>query len=295
MTSMPVERGKIREYAAATGNARPEYMDDPGPPVPPTFLSSVVFWDKVGDVFATQEAVDAFAAAGITPGWEGLLSVEQEYVFHGPLPRAGDTLGLVRRFDSVETKEGRRGGRMVFVRFSMEFRGDDGAPRAVCHYTSAYLGGAAAGGPSGTSPPAPAPAQVVSDLPLRRFGPITMTDIVRYQGASGDFNPMHHDDELARAAGYPAAFSVGMLTAGYLASACTDVYGTETVRRFRTRFRDLVWRGDVLTAAGTIRREHVEDGERRVELDLTMTTDRGAVPITGVAEFALPTSATRSP
>jgi acyl dehydratase len=290
MASMPVERGKIREYAAATGSARPEYMDDPGPPIPPTFLSTVVFWDRVGEVFETPDAVDAFAAAGITPGWEGLLSVEQEYRFDGPLPRAGDTLDLVRRFDGVETKEGRRGGRMVFVHFAVEFRADDGRVRAECRYTSAYLASAAAS--TAAAPPAGPPtgerAGSASDLPQRRFGPVTMTDIVRYQGASGDMNPMHHDDELARSAGYPAAFSVGMLTAGYLASACTDAYGTETVRRFGVRFRDLVWRGDVLIATGAVRREHVADGEKRVELDLTMSTEAGGVPLRGVAEFAIP-------
>ncbi|MBV9952276.1 MAG: MaoC family dehydratase N-terminal domain-containing protein [Acidimicrobiia bacterium] len=294
MTSMPVERGKIREYAAATGNARPEYMNDPCPPIPPTFLSTVVFWDTVGDVFASRDAVDAFAAAGITPGWEGLLSVEQEYRFDGALPCAGDTLELVRRFDGVETKEGRRGGRMVFVRFAIEFRDGDGSVRAECRYRSAYLGAAASSaaprssGGSGARPPAADAARPASDLPERRFGPVTMTDIVRYQGASGDFNPMHHDDALARSAGYPEAFSVGMLTAGYLATACTDVYGTESVRRFGVRFRDLVWRGDALVAAGTIRGEQVVGGERRVVLDLSMTTEGGSTPVTGVAEFALP-------
>ena len=72
-----------------------------------------------------------------------------------------------------------------------------------------------------------------------------MTDIVQYQGASGDLNPMHHDDPLARSVGYPAAFSVGMLGAGYLATFCTDVYGPENARRFRTRFREVVYRGEV--------------------------------------------------
>ena len=83
-----------------------------------------------------------------------------------------------------------------------------------------------------------------TDLPARVFGPVTLTDFVRYQGASGDMNPMHHDDEIARSAGYPEAFGVGMLNAGYLATFCTDLFGTETVRRFMTRFRGLVWRGD---------------------------------------------------
>ena len=77
-----------------------------------------------------------------------------------------------------------------------------------------------------------------------------MNDIVRYQGASGDMNPMHHDDEMARGAGYREAFGVGMLGAGYLAALCTDEFGPNAVRRFRTRFRQLTWRGDRLTARG---------------------------------------------
>lgn len=124
-----------------------------------------------------------------------------------------------------------------------------------------------------------------TELPPRRFGPVTMTDIVRYQGASGDFNPMHHDDELARSAGYPAAFSVGMLGAGYLATYCTDIFGTETVRRFRTRFRELIWRGDSLTASGRVVSVSVREGERLLTLELRLTNQAGAMAIHGTAEF----------
>ena len=41
----------------------------------------------------------------------------------------------------------------------------------------------------------------------REYGPISRTDMVRYQGASGDFNPIHHDEEFAKSAGYPSVFS----------------------------------------------------------------------------------------
>jgi acyl dehydratase len=120
------------------------------------------------------------------------------------------------------------------------------------------------------------------------FGPVTMTDGVRYQGASGDLNPMHHDDELARAHGYPAAFSVGMLGAGYLATYCCAHYGVESVRRFRTRFRDLVWRGDTLVATASVERVVEGDGERVVELALRLGTDTGGTAVEGSAEFAVP-------
>ncbi|MBK3562460.1 MaoC/PaaZ C-terminal domain-containing protein [Streptomyces sp. MBT62] len=124
-------------------------------------------------------------------------------------------------------------------------------------------------------------------LPERGFGPVTMTDVVRYQGASGDLNPMHHDDELARAAGYPAAFSVGMLGAGWLAAYCTDHFGEESVRRFRTRFTQVVYRGDRLTASAEVVRLFEQDGERRLELAIQLRRDDGALVVDGSAEFAL--------
>jgi acyl dehydratase len=188
------------------------------------------------------------------------------------------------RLDGVTAKEGRRGGRMLFVRFAVEFLGPEGW-RAECRYTSAYLAGSAPAAPPERGDPGPTGS---SRGPGTVFGPVTMTDIVRYQGASGDLNPMHHDDELARAHGYPAAFSVGMMGAGYLASHCAAEYGVESVRRFRTRFRDLVWRGDRLIATATEARHLAVDGERRVELDLLLRTDSGGVAVEGTAEFAVP-------
>jgi acyl dehydratase len=125
-------------------------------------------------------------------------------------------------------------------------------------------------------------------LPERQFGPVTFTDIVRYQGASGDMNPMHHDDVLARTVGYPEAFGVGMLNAGYLATFCTDLFGTETVRRFRTRFRGLVWRGETLVATGHVLEAQRHGDRDRISVELTLATTEGRVVVEGLAEFELP-------
>ena len=93
---------------------------------------------------------------------------------------------------------------------------------------------------------------VGTDAPPREYGPITRTDIVAYQGASGDFNPIHHDDEFAQSAGYPGAFSVGMLQAGILASYVTDWLGARNVRTFGVQFREQVWPGDQLVCSGQV-------------------------------------------
>lgn len=128
---------------------------------------------------------------------------------------------------------------------------------------------------------------VGSELPPRTYGPLTMTDIVAYQGASGDLNPMHHDDELARSMGYPAAFGVGMLGAAYLANLCADHFGTESVRRFSTRFRRVVQRGETLTAHGQIARFTEVAGESRVVIELSLVSDTGETVTDGEAELAV--------
>ncbi len=89
------------------------------------------------------------------------------------------------------------------------------------------------------------------------FGPITQSDIVRYAGASGDFNPIHHDDQYAKAAGFPGVFSIGMLQAGLLASFAAQWLGEENVRRFQVRFKEQVWPGDSCTCS-----RHRDDGGR---------------------------------
>src|SRR5262249_6185351 len=90
--------------------------------------------------------------------------------------------------------------------------------------------------------PGPRGERVTADRPAPLVvGPLTRTDIVRYQGASGDMNPLHHDETFARAAGYNAPLAIGMLGAGLLATYATDWLGAENIRRFRIRFRAQVW------------------------------------------------------
>jgi acyl dehydratase len=124
----------------------------------------------------------------------------------------------------------------------------------------------------------------------KTVGPLTRTDFVRYQGASGDFNPIHHDEEFAKAAGYPTVFSVGMLQAGILASYATDWLGADNVRRFGVQFREQVWPGDSLVCSGKVvdRAEAGGDGERTVDLELVVERVGGGTAIKGWATFAVP-------
>ena len=121
------------------------------------------------------------------------------------------------------------------------------------------------------------------------IGPLSRTDLVRYQGASGDFNPIHHDEPFAVNSGLPQPLSLGMLQAGMLATWATDWLGAEAIRRFRVRFAERVFPGDTVTCAGRIVKSYVDEaGQSLVDLELECTTQTGAVALRGWATFTVP-------
>lgn len=120
----------------------------------------------------------------------------------------------------------------------------------------------------------------------RVIGPLTVTDFVRYQGASGDMNPIHHDEGFAKSAGFPSVFAVGMLNAGLLGTYLTDTFGAANVRRLKVQFRAQVWPGDELTFEVTDISERAgDDGEKLLEIESTVTRQNGDVAIKGSATF----------
>jgi acyl dehydratase len=127
------------------------------------------------------------------------------------------------------------------------------------------------------------PALVVENL--------TRTDLVRYAGASGDFNPIHHDEEFARMAGNPTVFGHGMLTAGLVAKCLTDFVGPESLRRYKVRFATRVWPGDTITCKGKVMRKYEEGGEARIDGEVVALRQTGEVAVAGSFTAALPSRA----
>jgi 3-hydroxybutyryl-CoA dehydratase len=114
----------------------------------------------------------------------------------------------------------------------------------------------------------------------RTAGPITRTQIVRFAGATGDFNPMHHDEPFAIAAGQPGVFAMGQLQAAMLASVVAEWLGAENIVGYGVRFREKVWPGDRLLLSGQPAEE--ADGLRAWKLQATREADH-AVVLTGWA------------
>lgn len=114
---------------------------------------------------------------------------------------------------------------------------------------------------------------------------LTRTQIVQYAGASGDFNPIHHDEPFAAAAGYPSVFAHGMLSMGLTGRLLTDWLGDGVLRSFGVRFVRQVWPGDTLTAKGTVK---AVGADGSVEIELVTTNQRGEPVVAGEAVAQLP-------
>ncbi|MSO37837.1 MAG: hypothetical protein EXQ69_06235 [Acidimicrobiia bacterium] len=113
---------------------------------------------------------------------------------------------------------------------------------------------------------------------------LNRTHFVTYAGASGDFNPMHHDDTIATQAGNPSVFGHGMLTAGWMARVVKDWFGAEALRKFQVRFAKQVWPGETLTFSATI--TGIDEQAGTVDLALLAMNADGEQKMTGSATVA---------
>jgi acyl dehydratase len=117
--------------------------------------------------------------------------------------------------------------------------------------------------------------EVGTELPERVFR-VTRADLVRYAGASGDFNPIHWNDRIATSVGLPGVIAHGMFTMALACRAVTAWAGDPgAVEEYHVRFgRPVVVPDDDAGAEVTVRGKIgalLEDG--RLRIDLTVTTD----------------------
>ncbi|MGW6460672.1 FAS1-like dehydratase domain-containing protein [Streptomyces sp. NPDC055078] len=115
--TMPIELGKIREFSRAVKSRHPAHKGA-APVIPPTFLvSSRTLWEPAAESGIAKLGFDM----------RRILHGEEEYVFHGPLPRAGQTLTCESKVVETYEKPGKRGGSMRFGVVVTEFRDESGA------------------------------------------------------------------------------------------------------------------------------------------------------------------------
>jgi acyl dehydratase len=114
---------------------------------------------------------------------------------------------------------------------------------------------------------------------------LSRTDLAMYAGASGDFNPMHHDEVAAQAAGLPSVFGHGMFTAGLLATAVTNYVGIGNLSSYRVRFTKQTWPGETLSTTISVSEKRPNN---EIVLECAVVNENGEAKIQGEAVAVLP-------
>ena len=116
-----------------------------------------------------------------------------------------------------------------------------------------------------------AEVEVGTELPEQTF-PVTRADLVRYAGASGDFNPIHWNARVATAVGLPDVIAHGMLTMALAGRVLTGwVSDPSRILEYGVRFtRPVVVPNDdngaVVELSGKVREVHEDKGTAKIDI-----------------------------
>jgi acyl dehydratase len=119
------------------------------------------------------------------------------------------------------------------------------------------------------------------DIPELRVGPIKQMDLVRYAGASGDFNPIHNDVEFAKSAGLPGTIAHGMYIMALMGRHVTNWVLPSQVKFFGVKFKGMTLPGETMVFTGKIKKKKEENGEKLLLVSLTAANDKGEVKVSG--------------
>jgi acyl dehydratase len=138
-----------------------------------------------------------------------------------------------------------------------------------------------------------------SEMPEYISAPITRTHLVRYAGASGDFNPLHYDQTFVKVIGMKNVIAHGMLIMGIVGEAITSWIENKYLRKFSVRFLSMTEPVDwddtektksraTIIVRGRIVKKYEENGEKKIECEITADDALGSKKLSGLFIAALP-------
>lgn len=130
--------------------------------------------------------------------------------------------------------------------------------------------------------------QVGDEIPQLFKSPLQHLQLVRYAGASGDFNPLHTDPSVGETIGTGGIIAHGMLIMGFVGQMLSDYVGPQALRKFGVRFKGMTHLDDVITCSGQVTEKHEIDGQGLISGKVQAKDQNGDVKVAGTFTAALP-------
>ncbi|WP_077211748.1 MaoC/PaaZ C-terminal domain-containing protein [Bacillus dakarensis] len=125
--------------------------------------------------------------------------------------------------------------------------------------------------------------QIGETLNEIQIGPVSRLDLIKYAGASGDYNPIHTIDDEAEKAGLPGIIAHGMWTMGNLAKILSEYLVNGFIKDYSVRFQGMIFLGDVITLKATL----VEKQENTLTFNVTAVKQDEKLAVKGRLAFQL--------
>ncbi len=123
--------------------------------------------------------------------------------------------------------------------------------------------------------------QVGDALPSLTKPAITEVQLVRYSGASGDFNPIHTVHQAGVESGNNGVITHGMVIMGFVGQMISNWVRPDQVRTFGVRFTGISRPGDEITVSGKVLEKYEADGEQRVRCEVEAADQTGHRKVKG--------------
>jgi len=265
---------KVAEYVAATGDVADRWLDH----APPSYAGALLF--AAAPALLERDDVRDYTKV--------LVHVDQRFAWARPLD-VGTELRLQSRVAKVRTR-----GASTFVTFEVAA---DAATGPVFDSTSTFLLGEEPADPAGSDHGEPrASERGANETPgvVRHTGEesrlpslaksASRVDLVRYAGASGDFNPIHYDHEAARNSGLDGIVVHGLLMGAWMSQlAAATSTRPDPLADLRLRFRNALRPAVAAKVTGTVAGRPRDELER---IDLAVVAE-GVDLVTGHATVRL--------
>lgn len=110
---------------------------------------------------------------------------------------------------------------------------------------------------------------------------ITHTQLVKYAGASGDFNPIHTVVPYAEKAGLGGVIAHGMMIMGFIGQAIGEWFSVDDLAKFSVRFKAMTRPGEKITVKGSV----IDEKEDRWVCEAEAVNEAGEVKVKGFFEI----------
>lgn len=125
------------------------------------------------------------------------------------------------------------------------------------------------------------------EMPALVKDPVSQVQLVKYAGASGDFNPIHFQDAVGKMAGFGGVIAHGMLIMGFMGQAITDWIPQRNLKKLKARFVNITKPGDVITVTGRVTAKRIEDRENIIICEVKAEDQNSQIKVEGSFEACL--------